>query len=315
MKYKNILVTGGHGMVGKALQKIIPEAIFLSSRDCDLRNAENTEKVLMSYKPDAIIHLAAQVGGVKANSDYVADFFTNNILINTNVLTAAKKANVKKVLSIISTCVYPDKVNYPLTEGQIHNGPPHESNFGYAYTKRMLDVQSRAYRKQYGCNFITAASNNLFGEYDNFDLENSHVIPAMIRKFYEAEKNHNKVVLWGDGAPLREFTYSEDLAKILLFLLEKYDEPEPINIGNTQESSIKEVAEIIAEIINFKGEIIWDKTKPSGQYRKPSDNSKLLKLGWKDDEYVSVREALKKTCEWFKINYPNVRGVNKPKNA
>jgi GDP-L-fucose synthase len=175
----------------------------------------------------------------------------------------------------------------------------------------MVDVMSRAYRQQYGCNFITAIPNNLYGENDNFDLENSHVIPAIIRKVWEAKINKKpSVFCWGDGSPLREFTYSEDIARILLFLMEKYDEPEPINIGNTDEYSIKEVVEIICNILEYNGHIEWQTNKPSGQHRKPSSNQKLLNLGWKKEDYTPLKEGLKKTCEWFIMNYPNVRGIN-----
>ena len=193
----------------------------------------------------------------------------------------------------------------------MHLGPPHDSNYGYAYAKRMVDVMTREYRQQYGCNFITAVPNNLYGENDNFDLENSHVIPALIRKVWEAKVNNiNHVECWGDGSSLREFTYSEDIAKILIFLLENYDSPEPINIGNTDEYSIKEVMEIICKLFEYDGDVIWQTDKPSGQHRKPSSNKKLLDLGWKKEDYTSLEKCLKKTWEWFKITYPNVRGVN-----
>ena len=214
-----ILITGGTGMVGSAFEHIYPKRnIIICPRTYDLRNSQHAQRVLQNIHPDAIIHLAAKVGGVKANMEYLGDFYRDNVLINTNVLEAARKFKVKKVVSLLSTCVYPDEVNYPLTEDQIHNGPPHPSNYAYAYAKRMLDIQSRAYRDQYGCNFITAIPNNLFGEHDNFDLENSHVLPAIIRKVYEAKLNGTNVSLWGDGSSLREFTYSRDLAEILLFL-------------------------------------------------------------------------------------------------
>jgi GDP-L-fucose synthase len=170
---------------------------------------------------------------------------------------------------------------------------------------------SRAYRQQYGCNFITAIPNNLYGENDNFDLENSHVIPAIIRKIWEAKiDNSPSIECWGNGSPLREFTYSQDIAHILLFLMKKYDEPEPINIGNTEEYSIKEVVEIICNIIEYKGNVVWNTDKPSGQYRKPSSNKKLLDLGWKNEWYTPLQKGLKKTCEWFIMNYPNIRGIS-----
>ena len=309
MKYKKILVTGGTGMVGAALQRVIPDATFLSSLDCDLRDSKRTRIMMQEQKPDAVIHLAAKVGGIKANMENLGDFYRENILINTNVLEASHLNNVKKVVSLLSTCIYPDKVTYPLTEDQIHNGPPHRSNYAYAYAKRMLDIQSQAYREQYGCNFVTAVPNNLFGENDNYDLNDSHVIPAMIHKMYLAKQNNESVVLWGDGSPLREFTYSFDLAKVLMFLLENYDGVEPLNVGNTGEHSIKEVAELVAQNIGFDGEIIWDTSKPKGQFRKPSDNSKLIELGWNSDSYTSFDDAMKASCEWFLNNIRNARGV------
>ena len=260
-------------------------------------------------KPTKVIHLAARVGGVKANTEHLGQFYTDNIQINTNVLHCSMVYKVNKVLSLLSTCVYPDKVIYPLTEEQIHNGPPHESNYAYAYAKRMIDIQSRAYRKQYGCNFITAVPNNLFGEHDNFDLNNSHVIPAMIRKMHDAKNNNQDVVLWGDGTPLREFTYSKDLAQILLFLLDSYDEENPINIGNTNEYTIKQIAKLIANKVGFNGKIVWDTTKPNGQYKKPSDNSKLINLGFDKNSYTDINIALTNVCNWYRLNYLNIRGI------
>jgi len=303
------LITGGTGMVGTALRELIPKAIFVSSKDCDLRNADLVSQMFALYNPECVIHLAAKVGGIKANMENLGEFYRDNILINTNVLEASREFCVKKTISLLSTCVYPDNAHHPLTEDQIHNGPPHKSNFAYAHAKRMLDVQSRAYRKQYGCNFITAVPNNLFGENDNFDLEDSHVVPAMIRKIYDASINGTNVYLWGDGVPLREFTYSKDLARILMFLVEEYDDINPINVGNTEEISIKEVAETIADILNFNGSIIWDTSQPTGQHRKPSDNSKLKNLGWNQEKYTDFGIALKLTCEWFIMNYPKVRGI------
>ena len=298
-------------MLGTAFKEAEAEhdLIPVSSKDGDLRDFQSTRLLFVEHKPDAVIHLAAKVGGIKANTDSMSDFYTDNIQINTNVLKCAGQFGVKKAVSLLSTCVYPDNADYPLTEDQIHDGRPHSSNFGYAYAKRMLDVQSRAMRQQYGCNFITAIPNNLFGPNDNYDLENSHVIPAIMRKMHEAKLNNENVVLWGDGSPLREFTYSKDLADILLFLLGHYDKPVPINVGNTQEYSIKKVAEIIAEIVGFNGEIVWDISRPMGQHRKPSDNSRLIELGWRQENYTNLRKALTETYKWVILSYPSLRGI------
>jgi GDP-L-fucose synthase len=300
-----IIVTGGTGMVGHAFKNVIPNAEYPTRKEF--------HDGLYDPQGKNIIHLAAKVGGVKANTNEIAEFYHMNSIINQKLLHQSYISNANKVVSLLSTCVYPDKpyITYPLTEDQLHLGPPHQSNFGYAYAKRMVDVMSRAYRQQYGCNFITAIPNNLYGENDNFDLENSHVIPAIIRKVWEAKINEKPYVeCWGDGSPLREFTYSEDIARILLFLLENYDDPEPINIGNTQEFSIKEVVKIVCSILEYSGDILWITEMPSGQYRKPSSNQKLLDLGWEKEWYTSLEKGLTKTCKWVIINYPNLRGIS-----
>jgi GDP-L-fucose synthase len=309
-KTMNILITGGTGMVGSAFKQILPNAFYPTRQELYsiLRDKSHEE----GFCGKNIIHLAAKVGGVKANLEQMADFYAENSSLNQASLSRAHLGQAKKVISLLSTCIYPDApyINYPLTEEQLHLGPPHHSNFGYAYSKRMVDVMSRAYRLQHGCNFITAIPNNLYGENDNFDLENSHVIPALIRKIWEAKINNKPYVeCWGDGSPQREFTYSEDIVKILLFLMENYNDPEPINIGNTEEHSIKEVVEIICQILGYDGEIKWQLDKPSGQFRKPSCNKKLLDLGWSKKDYTSLQIGLQKTCKWFIMHYPNIRGI------
>ena len=309
-----VLVTGGTGMVGSGFldcrngDRSI-ELSLIGSADGDLRDMDDVNSLIKRFKPDSIIHLAARVGGVKGNTDFVADFFEDNIAMNTNILQAANNHCIQKVVSLLSTCVYPDKVNYPLTEDQIHNGAPHISNFGYAYSKRMLDVHSRALRQQYECNFICAVPNNLYGPHDNFDLENGHVIPAIIRKVWESKISGVPPVFWSDGSALREFTYAPDLAGILLYLLNEYNGPDPINIGITEERSIKSVVELVCENLDYTGDVFWDETKPAGQYRKPSSNKKLIDLGWKAESYTSFGSGLKRTCNWFVKNYPNVRGM------
>lgn len=300
-----ILITGGTGMVGSAFKSIESEheLILVGSKDCDLMNYDQTFKMFSYYMPHAIIHLAAKVGGVKGNSEYVSDYFYENIMINTNVLDVSKRLRIEKVVSLLSTCIYPDDPVYPLTEGQIHHGEPHKSNFGYAYAKRMLEVQSRAIRQQYGLKYITAIPNNIYGPNDNFDLENGHVVPAIIRKFQE-----NKSILWGDGSPLREFTYSKDIAKALLFLVENYEGELPVNIGNPYQITIKELAELISLYFPNIKNISWDTTKPAGQYKKPSSNKLFLSM-FPNFVYTHIHEGLNETIDWFKLNYPNIRGV------
>lgn len=308
-----LLVTGGTGMVGKAIQKLLPkdfDAVFVGSSDYDLTNPIKAKEMIRDHEPKRIIHLAAKVGGVKANSEKLADFFNENILINTNVLMAANQYDVQNVVSLLSTCVYPDEkwVTYPLTENQLHRGPPHSSNYGYAYAKRMVEVQSRALRHQYGRNYTTAIPNNIYGPYDNFDLEQGHVVPAVIRKIHEAKKNNSVAKFWGDGSPLREFTFSEDIAAVLLKMVgypsgEIYQSEIPCNIGVNKEVTIKELVETVAEAMEFTGPIEWDTTKPAGQFRKPSNANRI------SHEYKSLKEGLEITCKWFEKSYPNVRGL------
>ena len=308
-----IIVTGGTGMVGSSFKRVGFEdhnIKLVGRKDADLRSKDQVMRLLKDESPDAVIHLAARVGGVKGNTDFVADFYSENVTINTNVLDACNMSGVNKVVSLLSTCVYPDKVRYPLTEDQIHDGEPHSSNFGYAYAKRMLDVHSRALRQQYGRNYICAVPNNLYGLQDNFDLENGHVIPAIIRKIWEAKNTGRSPVFWGDGSPLREFTFADDIAKALIFLLERYDGPEPVNIGSVGENSISSIVQMVCSELNYKGDVTWDLAMPKGQYKKPSDNSSFLSLGWKQSDYTPLEQGLKKTISWFVDTYPNVRGLN-----
>lgn len=305
-----ILLTGSSGLLGSEILRESPNSIGLNSRDCNLTESNHAILALEDKLVDTVIHCAARVGGVKANTDHVAEFFDDNNKMNMHVLSACKEKNLKLV-SVLSTCVYPDApyVKYPLTEDQFHLGPPHQSNFGYAYAKRMLEVQSRAYRQQFGCNFISVIPNNLYGPNDNYDLESSHVIPALIRKFHEAIINKRReVVIWGTGKPLREFTFARDAAKIILWLAKNYDGDQPVNIGNPEQISIEKLALTISSEMKYKGIIRFDDTKPDGQFKKPSSNEFLKSLGWKG-EYTSLRDGLKETINSFTSRYPNVRGV------
>ena len=312
-----VLITGGSGLVGSNFEGINTphELVLVSSRDYDLTNESAIIKMFEKHKPSGLIHLAAKVGGVWANTEYVADFFYQNMMMNTMLLHHAARFGITKAVSLLSTCVYPsDNIKWPLTEDQIHAGPPHQSNFGYAHAKRMLDVQSQAYRQQYGCNFVTAVPNNLYGKYDNFDKKNSHVIPAIMRKIWEAKLSGDQPVFWGDGTPKREFTYAPDLAKILLMVLEHYNDPEPLNIGYGRNISIMYLVEKISTYLEYEGPISWDVTMPSGQHKKPSSTQKWSHLQLAGsmpefNEYTDIEDGLKETCDWFKEAYPQVRGV------
>lgn len=312
----NATVFGGSGLLGRALLSTTPAArtLCVSSEDVDLRNREQCNLRLHDmnmtfFHRDIWINAAAKVGGIKANTDQIGEFARDNLEIGLNVVEAARRGQVGKLVSVLSTCIYPnDGIRYPLTEDQLHLGPPHDSNFGYAYAKRMLDVLSRAYRQQWGCNFITVVPNNLYGPGDNYDLNGGHVIPALIRKFFEAQRDGQEVVIWGSGKPLREFTYADDAAKVIWWAAQNYDGAEPINIGNTEEVSIGDLASTIGRLIGFTGNLRFDPSKPDGQYRKPTSNMRLLRMGC-FPQYTPLEVGLRKTIEEFAARYPNVRGV------
>lgn len=299
-----ILITGGTGLVGSSLE--FDNCVKLSSKDCDLRDAQQTYKLFESLKPDKVIHCAAKVGGVLSNMAYKGDYYHDNIMINTNVLEASRRVGVKRVLSFLSTCVFPKDIDYPLTEDKMHDGAPHEAHYPYAYAKRMLDIQSRAYREQYGCDFISVIPVNLYGPNDNFNLENSHVAPALIRKCYEAKINNTPFVVWGTGKPYREFIYIKDIAKLTAWTLENYQDKGPLIFTSSIETSINELVEIIAKCFSFDGKIVFDKSMPDGQYRKPSSNKKLLSH-IPDFEFTSLEDGIAETCEWFQKKYETVR--------
>ena len=297
----NTLVTGGNGLVGSAI-----EADFKpSSRELDLMEYDAVLDYLTDNKIDSVVHCAAKVGGIKANLEEPADFYRNNIIMNTNLLDAAYMAGIKKVVSFMSTCVFPDDATYPLTPDQIHKGEPHSSNYAYAYAKRMLEVQSRAYRDQHGCNFVTAVPCNIYGPYDNFNLESGHVIPSLIHRCYLAKQNNTDFEIWGTGKPYREFIYSKDVAHITQWILENYDDPEPLIISPDEEINIAVLAQEIAWRTGFGGAIVFNE-QMDGQHKKPSDNSKLKSL-LPDYKFVPIEVGLTKSIEWFIENYEDAR--------
>ena len=273
----NLLVTGGSGLVGSSIT-----ADFKPGRD--------------------ELDCAARVGGIKANMEHLGEFFYENITINSNVLEAARVCGVNKVVSFMSTCVFPDDATYPLSPDQIHKGEPHSSNYAYAYAKRMLEVQSRAYREQYGCNFVTVIPCNIYGPHDNFDLNSSHVIPALIHKCYVAKENGTDFEVWGTGKASREFIYVEDVAEIVKWVLYNYNDSVPFIISPDEEINMSILAQTIAFKMNFKGNIVYNNNYPDGQLRKPSDNS-LLKKCLPEFEFTPVKEGLSKAIEWFSSEY------------
>jgi GDP-L-fucose synthase len=300
---KKILVTGGRGLVGSEF--IGDQYIKPTSKEYDLRNTDQTYRLMLKGF-DSVIHCAAKVGGVGGNMTYKGEFFYDNIIMNTNDIEAARISGVKNLVAFLSTCVFPDKVEYPLTEKKIHLGPPHTSNDAYAYAKRMTDIQIKAYKEQYGLNYKSVIPSNIYGPNDNYDIINGHVLPSLIHKCFLARENNTPLTIWGSGKPLREFIFSRDVAKLTEWVLENYNEDEPIILSTSEEISIMDIVDMIVELMNFKGEVIFDSTKPDGQFRKPSDNSKV-KHYLPDFKFTPIYDGLKETIEYFEKNYNIIR--------
>jgi GDP-L-fucose synthase len=298
---RKLLVTGGNGLVGSSITSNVK-----IGKQYDLRNTEETNKMFEYYKPTHVIHCAGKVGGVGGNMNHKGEYFYDNIMINTNVIEGARKSGVEKLVSFLSTCVFPDNVEYPLTESKIHLGEPHSSNYPYAYAKRMADIQIRAYREQYGLNYVSVIPTNIYGPNDNFSLTHGHVMPMLIHKLYLAQQNNTDFVVWGSGKPLREFIYSKDIATLSEWAVNNYNDSEPIIFSTSYEISIIDLVDLLVKEFNFKGKVIFDKSKPDGQFRKPSDNSKL-KSYLPNFEFTPIEEGLKETINWFIENYDKTR--------
>jgi len=300
MKEK-LLVTGGRGLVGSAIN-----ADVKLGREFNLINSVETDQAFKMHNPTHVIHCAGKVGGVGGNMNFKGDYFYDNLMINTNVIESARKNGVKNLVCFLSTCVFPDKVEYPLTEAKVHLGVPHDSNYPYAYAKRMADIQIRAYREQYGINYTSVIPTNIYGPNDNFSLEHGHVMPMLIHKLYKAKRDGTDFTVWGSGKPLREFIYSKDIARLAEWAVRNYNETEPIIFGTSEEVSIKDMVDLLIQEFNFKGKVIFDKDKPEGQFRKPSDNSKL-KSYLPDFEFTPFEQGIKETVKWFIENYETAR--------
>lgn len=296
-----LLVTGGRGLVGSEISadvKVGREYNLVNSSECDLMFKE--------HSPSHVIHCAGKVGGIGGNMNYKGEYFYDNLMINTNVIEAARKNGVENLVCFLSTCVFPDNVEYPLTEKKVHLGEPHNSNYPYAYAKRMADIQIRAYREQYGINYTTVIPCNIYGPNDNYSLQHGHVMPMLMHKLYLAQQNNEDFVVWGSGEPLREFIYSKDVAKLAEWAVSNYNESEPIIFSTSEEIKIKDLVDLLVQEFNFKGKVIFDNTKPDGQLRKPSDNSKL-KSYLPDFQFTPIETGIKETVNWFRNNYENVR--------
>lgn len=296
-----LLVTGGKGLVGSAIK-----ADVKLGREYNLINPQEANKAIEYHSPTHIIHCAGKVGGVGGNMNYKGEYFYDNLMINTNVIEAARKNNIENLVCFLSTCVFPDNVKYPLTETQVHSGEPHNSNYPYAYAKRMADVQIRAYREQYGVNYTTVIPTNIYGPNDNFSLEHGHVMPMLIHKLYKAKRDNTDFEVWGSGKPLREFIYSKDIALLAEWAVKNYKDPEPIIFGTSEEVSIRDMVDLLVQEFNFKGKVIFNDSKPEGQFRKPSDNSKLRSY-LPDFEFTSLEVGIKETVKWFIENYETAR--------
>jgi GDP-L-fucose synthase len=315
-KASRIYVSGHQGLVGQALVRRLQnegfsQLILAGHAELDLTDPGATEAFFAARRPEYVFSAAGKVGGIWANKTYPVDFLHENILIHTSLLRAAQRQGVRKVLLLGSSCIYPRLAPQPIQEESLLTGPLETTNQWYAIAKIAALMLGQAYCEQYGLNVISAMPTNLYGPGDNFDLENSHVLPAMLRKFHETKAGGvRSVTLWGSGAPLREFLHVDDLAGACLFLMDHYEAPEVINIGSGQEISIRELAGLVAEVVGFDGGIAWDASKPDGTPRKLLDISKISALGWRPR--VGLRQGLAETYRWF-LTQPesHIRGLVK----
>jgi len=305
-KSEKIFVAGHRGMVGSALTRALEAAGFnkLIKRDrseLDLGDSEAVTKFFRNEKPEVVIFAAAKVGGIKANNEQPVEFLLENLRVQNNVIAAAHESGVRKLLFLGSSCIYPKLAPQPIPESALLSGPLEPTNEAYAIAKIAGVKLCQAFSREYGANFISAMPTNLYGPNDNFDLETSHVLAALLRKAYEAKKSSaRELVVWGTGTPRREFLHVDDCASACLFLLEKYDSPEIINVGCGEDISIHELAELICDVVGFDGELSWDKTQPDGTPRKLLDLSKLRGFGWTPT--IPLRDGIAQTYEWFLKN-------------
>ena len=308
-KESKIFVAGHRGMVGSAIVRKLESLgysnlIFRTRQEVDLTDQAAVRKFFETEKPNYVYLAAAKVGGIQANNTYRAEFLYDNLLIEANVIDAAYRSNTKKLLFLGSSCIYPKLAQQPMNEKDLLAGYLEPTNEPYAIAKIAGIKLCESYRDQYGCNFISAMPTNLYGPNDNYDLENSHVLPALLRKFHEAKtENKTAVVMWGTGSPLREFLHVDDLADACVFLMDHYDDKEHINIGSGKEISIIELARQIMRVVGFEGTIEHDLTKPDGTPRKLLDSAKLLALGW--NPKITLELGLKEVYRSYLEQYPS----------
>eukprot|EP00529_Nitzschia_sp_RCC80_P029031 CAMPEP_0113487984 /NCGR_PEP_ID=MMETSP0014_2-20120614/25783_1 /TAXON_ID=2857 /ORGANISM="Nitzschia sp." /LENGTH=333 /DNA_ID=CAMNT_0000381683 /DNA_START=96 /DNA_END=1097 /DNA_ORIENTATION=+ /assembly_acc=CAM_ASM_000159 len=313
-----VMVTGGSGLVGQAIKEYVEMDgntkpgetwVFLSSKDGNLGDRTQTEAIFEKYKPTHVIHLAAKVGGLFANMAQKVEFFRENILINDNVMECCRIYKVDKLVSFLSTCIFPDKTTYPIDETMLHDGPPHPSNEGYAYAKRLIDTMNRAYAEEYNCNFTSIIPTNIYGKHDNFSIQNGHVIPGLIHKCYIAKRDGTPFTIWGSGTPLRQFVYSLDLAELTVWVMREYHEPSPItlSVDEEEEVSIKDVAFAVAKAMKLdESQIQFDTSKADGQFKKTAGNKKLRSYR-PDYKFTTMEDGIQKSVDWFNENYETCR--------
>jgi len=306
---KSVLVTGGSGLVGHAIQNISHEFgnrynfVFISSAQCNLLEMNNVKNLFEEIKPYYVIHLDACVGGLFKNMNNKVKMLEENLLINYNVVKCCYDYKVEKLVACLSTCIFPDKTSYPIDETMLHDGPPHPSNEGYAYAKRMLEIHCRMYRENYGCNFVCVIPTNIYGLYDNFSLEDGHVIPSLIHKCYLAKQANEPFIVKGSGSPLRQFIFSEDLARLILWVVREYNEPTIIlSVPEDKEISIRDVAIMIANEFQHDN-IQFDTSFSDGQHKKTANNQKLMSFKHRII-FTPIHEGIRRTVDWFIHSYP-----------
>ena len=295
-------IAGHRGMVGSALLRLLEargyrNLLYRTSKELDLRDGRAVDQFFAETKPEYVIIAAAKVGGIMANSTLPAEFLYDNLAIQTNLIHHAYLHGVKKLLLLGSSCIYPRDCPQPIREEYLLTGPLEKTNEWYAVAKIAGIKMCQAYRRQYGCDFIAAMPTNLYGPNDNFDLTTAHVLPALIRRFHEAKQIGIAPTLWGTGSPRREFLHVDDCAEACLVLMDKYSGEQFVNVGAGKDIPIAELATVVAEIVGYKGEILWDSTKPDGTPRKIMDSSKMLQLGW--HPHISLRQGLQGTYDWY----------------
>ena len=307
MTFRKIIVTGSAAVTGAAVKAVAvdypaTEFVFLTSRDVDLTDGTATLETFERIKPDAIVHLAAVSGGIGFSSKHQATMLRDNTLMAFSVLEAARRLAVAKTLLTLTTGMYPPDAPLPLTEDSIHDGQPHGSNYGSSFAKRLIEPAIRAYREEYELPVVGVIPNGIFGEHDYFNYEDAAMLPVLIRRFFENRNTSDPIVVWGDGTPLREYTYSRDVANAFLWVLHNYDDAQVLNTGTVEENSVADIAFMIADIVGVdRSRIVFDTTKPNGVMRKNTDNARFVALS--KFRYTPFREGLERTIRWFAHAY------------